>query len=348
MDEQAKNEVPVYPYGSVVARENGETEQFEASRKADMDCRDAIEQAINSGWDGVHLPEDTARGVLEQYGAERVAYVLATEMQMRDHDTRFSRSNRDWAQSIPMFLPVDRRWHLSMETHSVKLDEFITSARREMGRIPGLEDKVKGLKALPVYPHSLEYAREKKEMGQYWQSYFANVACKEALDSALSRYFQDNSLDTKAAAQEVAGLFGFDRTMHVLANSVRHVSWDERVSRDIVKWAESVPATDQPNAMGHDNSQDYRVGKTGSPGLMNLLVTEVRKEYTLAQEMERTANDQQSGNSSAKPSKEAESAKSEEKNKAFSNVPFYPYSREYAQDQGEMEQYRASRKANEA
>ena len=343
MDEQAKNEVPVYPHGRVIAMENGETEQYEASRRANIACWEAIEETINGKWNGVHLPEDAAHDVVEQFGAERVAYVLATQMQMRSNDTRFSLSNRDWAQSIPMFLPIDRRWYLSLEAHSVKLDEFITSARRDMVQIPGLEEKTKALRALPVYPHSVEYASKNKEMGQYWSSHFANIACKEALDSAISRYYRDNSLDTKAAIQEVAGLYGMDRTMHVLANSVRHISWDGRLSKSNVAWAESVPATDQPDRGGHDNSHDYRAGKSGSPGLLNLLVTEARKEYALAQE--RTEDGKQP---SATPSKETEPEKSAEKNNSFRNVPFYPYSRDYAQDQGETELYRASRKANEA
>ena len=90
------------------------------------------------------------------------------------------------------------------------------------------------------------------------------------------------------------GLYGFDRTLHVLANSIRHVAWDGRISRSNVQWAESMPVTDQPDRTGHDNSQDYRVGKRGSPGLTNLLVTAARKDYALDQE--RTAAQEQPEN----------------------------------------------------
>ena len=320
MDEQAKNEVPVYPYGQVVAMENGEAEQYEASRKADIACWEAIAESINGDRSGIHLPENIAHSVVEQFGAVRVAYVLATQMQMRASDTDFSRSNLDWAQSIPMFLPVDSRWYLSAETHSAKLDEFITSARREMGQIPGLREKEKALKAIPVYPHSVEYASEKKEMGQYWQSYFANVACKEALDSAISRHYSNNRLDTKAASLEVTNMYGFDRTLHVLANTLRHEPWDGRYSRSNVSWAESMPVTDQPDRTGNDNSQDYRVGLRGSSGLTNLLVNQVRKDYALVQAQQRAADGK--------------------------DIPVYRHTGSYAKASGELEQYRASRDAN--
>lgn len=152
MDEKNMRNIPVYPYGSAFARESGELEQYRASRNADKECGKAIEQAVNSGWDGFRLPDDTSQGILEQFGAERTAYVLATAIQLWETDERFSRSNRDWAQSIPMFAPVDNRWSHSFEIHSLKLDDFITKARRDMGRIPELEEKAKALKALPVYP----------------------------------------------------------------------------------------------------------------------------------------------------------------------------------------------------
>ena len=50
------------------------------SRKLNIDCKNAIEQAIAENFDGMSLKADTAIGVIEKYGEERVAFVLANTL----------------------------------------------------------------------------------------------------------------------------------------------------------------------------------------------------------------------------------------------------------------------------
>lgn len=42
------NTIPVYKYPAVYARENDELEQYRASHKANIACRDAIDNAIET------------------------------------------------------------------------------------------------------------------------------------------------------------------------------------------------------------------------------------------------------------------------------------------------------------
>ena len=65
-----------------------------------LECKEAIEKAIAENFDGTTLPRDTAKGVIEQYGKERVEYVLANTITHLSHDGRFSVNNKEWAKGI--------------------------------------------------------------------------------------------------------------------------------------------------------------------------------------------------------------------------------------------------------
>ena len=124
--------IPLYRENARYARTHDEIELFQASQKANIACRNAIESAIQKDFDGMNLSEDAARDVLAEFGQERVAHVLAATLQSKLHDSRFSASNRAWAESVPMFNVGTLRDDYIIRSHSVKLDCFVTLARKEM------------------------------------------------------------------------------------------------------------------------------------------------------------------------------------------------------------------------
>ena len=83
-----------------------------------------------------------------------------------------------------------------------------------------------GYKA-PVYPHTGSYAQEHGELEQYRASRRANIACRDAIDRAIAENYNGSRLDA-GGAKDVARMFGFERTMLVLANTIKVKSWDER------------------------------------------------------------------------------------------------------------------------
>ncbi len=126
----------VYLHDAAYARANGEIEQYHRSRKTNIDCKRAIEGAIRENFDGMHLNPDAARPVVEQFGAERVAHVLAATVRYFDWDGRFSRDNKAWAQTVPFVqdtdsLGMDRSTEYVVESHPAVLDGFIRLARKE-------------------------------------------------------------------------------------------------------------------------------------------------------------------------------------------------------------------------
>jgi len=129
-----------------------------------------------------------------------------------------------------------------------------------------------------VYEHSYQQANERGESKEYFASLRLNSDCAKAIDAALAKHYDYDSccLNTAAAAKEVAGQFGTDRMMYVLASTVRFHEHDGRFSRDNKEWAQTMPAYDN-----RDMSTAYLVGS--HPGLTNLLVNQVRHELLLAQ-----------------------------------------------------------------
>ena len=76
---------------------------------------------------------------------------------------------------------------------------------------------------IPVYKQSAEYAIEHDELPTYRESFRVNMACRDALESAIHESYHDYCLDTGKAATQVAAQFGIERMAYVLANT--HSRW---------------------------------------------------------------------------------------------------------------------------
>lgn len=85
----------------------------------------------------------------------------------------------------------------------------------------------------PIYEHSLQDAAGRGELDQFYASQELNIECAKAITAALSEHYNCSTycLDTAAVSKEVVDKFGLDRTMRVLANTVRHFDYDGRLSR---------------------------------------------------------------------------------------------------------------------
>ena len=60
--------------------EERDVDAYLDSRKLNIDCKKAIEEAIALNFDGLHLKEDAATQVLEQFGEERMTFVMANTL----------------------------------------------------------------------------------------------------------------------------------------------------------------------------------------------------------------------------------------------------------------------------
>ena len=122
-----------------------------------------------------------------------------------------------------------------------------------------------------VYPHTAAYAREHNELPQYRESLQANIACKEAIEKAVSENYHGWSADTKTAAVQVMAQFSVERIRYVLAATLQQKDWDGRISDDNKAWAKTIPVADEQN-------QHYFVVDQCHPGLTDLFVKRFREE----------------------------------------------------------------------
>lgn len=163
-DEAKKlRELPVYPYPADHAREQGELDVYRASFRANVSCKDAIEAAIRDNYHDNRLDAAAVGQVAEQFGQERMLYVLAATVRHFDYDGRISRDNKRWANTIPVYenkdgMGGDRTAQFVVCSHPGLTDLFLTGARREQ---PLTADEIKAeaarlLRKLqePVQPNS--------------------------------------------------------------------------------------------------------------------------------------------------------------------------------------------------
>ena len=225
--------------------------------------------------DGKRNPEKMKDSRTREVETESVAYTVCQHYGVETSDYSFG---------------YVAGWSSGKETKELKGSlETIRSTAAEM--IESLDEKLKVLlkdqeqtksplvSEVPVYKETAEHARNSGELEAYRASYKANVACKDAIEQAISNHYRDNRLSNEGT-KSVLAQFGAERVQYVLANTVQHKDWDGRISRDNKEWAKTVPI-----CVGNS---DYFVVDKSHPGLTDLFLTQTRKELE-ATEKEKTA-----------------------------------------------------------
>ena len=133
---------------------------------------------------------------------------------------------------------------------------------------------------LPLYRHDAAHAREQGDLDLYRASRRANIACKEAIEAAISEHYRDNRLD-KDAVPQVIEQFGYTRTLYVLANTVQQKDWNERFSPTNKAWAKTVDIPPNPDGFGGERNLDFVVDSHS--GLVDLFLSQARQDYLLLQ-----------------------------------------------------------------
>lgn len=119
---------PLYRWSLEDAVRNNERTEWRESYRENCDCARAIERAIEENYHDNRL-EDCTQDIIDQYGFDRVNWVLANTIQEKDHDGRFSPENKEWAKQT--HIPKDEaRWHYCVESHSGLTDLFTNQVRQ--------------------------------------------------------------------------------------------------------------------------------------------------------------------------------------------------------------------------
>ncbi len=130
--------IPIYLQSGIYARDHGELDVLRASLQANITCKDAIEKAILENYaDNCLNTTAIYDDVVGRFGADRVKLVLATTLQHKDWDARFSRDNRAWAKTVPMEDCFGARetdhsvYYVVEKSHSGLTNLFVSRFRKE-------------------------------------------------------------------------------------------------------------------------------------------------------------------------------------------------------------------------
>ena len=134
---EALRNLPVYIFSATFAKEHGELETYRSSHRANVDCKNAIEDAISEHYRDNCFDGSCVSGVIDRFGMERVAFVLANTVQDKDWDGRISEDNKAWAKEAP--VPNDynawggRRTHeyVCSQAHPGLINLFVNRFRKE-------------------------------------------------------------------------------------------------------------------------------------------------------------------------------------------------------------------------
>ena len=130
-----KNEQPIYKHSADHALETDELQAWRDSRDLNGACGRAIDKAINaSNYEEYRYDLATAaRAVIDEFGAERVAWVLASNVNYNENDGRLTNASRDWAKGINTEKPD---YHL--QSHKTLIEGFVEKFRKVEKEKPSL------------------------------------------------------------------------------------------------------------------------------------------------------------------------------------------------------------------
>ena len=87
-----------------------------------------------------------------------------------------------------------------------------------------------------LYRFSLRTAKDEGDLEHWQESHDENIRCRDFIDNIISEKYDGFYVPVESWEHTVKE-FGFDRTMWVLANTIRQRNGDKRFSTDNVKWA---------------------------------------------------------------------------------------------------------------
>lgn len=155
-----KEQTSLYTYPGHYASEHGELEQYRASYRANISCKEAIEHSIAAHYGNNRLDPACVKPVIERFGYERVFYVLANTVRQKDFDGRISQDNKAWAKTItvcedPDGFGCNRNVYFVVDRpHTGLTDLFLTQVRKayalEQEKKPSVHDALGKVSVQPT------------------------------------------------------------------------------------------------------------------------------------------------------------------------------------------------------
>ena len=261
------SDVPVYYESFGYAAENGEVDLYRISRQLNEECRNAIEEAIADYFDGMNLADDATKSVVEQFGMERMGYILAYTLNYNNHDGRYSHSNREWADTTckgERGSNIRTDW--IVRSHPTVLNGFVDMYRKELAAEQQREPEKPFVQQFYVVTDLQTNPMKIEKFGN--------------LDDAMSCYQQVPNFHLKA--------LGVEKTPDPLPGSLDIVQCKNGIDT-IVEDYKKVPGWDNPYIQNHVVAlvaealkvQDVAVAYEINDGYFHIQTSEDGYDYTL-------------------------------------------------------------------
>ena len=122
----------IYKYSWETAKYENELKEYQESKKENIKCKEAIEEAIRTHFDGMHLDTSCVSDIFDEFGYDRAMWVLAATVKNKSFDGRFSNINKGWARTIiPSHFDKYEFDEYAVQSHPAVLNGFIDSVRAE-------------------------------------------------------------------------------------------------------------------------------------------------------------------------------------------------------------------------
>lgn len=124
----------LYLYSLDQARREDEVMLWRDSLRENIRCKEAIEKALSENFDGMHLKDGIIPPLAEEYGVDRLTWVLANTVKEHPGDGRFRRENKEWAGTIP--IPKDsHNYEFSVGSHPEIVNGLISDYRKYLAEV---------------------------------------------------------------------------------------------------------------------------------------------------------------------------------------------------------------------
>lgn len=220
-------------------------------------------------------PEERKDRHTKEVEAESVAYTVCQRYGIETSDYSFGyiagwSSDKDTKELKGSLETIRSTAAEMIESIDAKLKVLLAEKSQEQTQEtpePVKEEKP-SYHDVPVYREMANYAYEAGELDMYRASRDANMACKEAIEAAISENYVDYRLSTRVAVETVLEQFSEDRVQYVLANTVQHHLHDGRYHAENKDWAGKISVCEE-------NSESFIVSQA-HPGLVNLFINQFK------------------------------------------------------------------------
>ena len=138
----------------------------------------------------------------------------------------------------------------------------------------------------PLYGKSIEEASELGERDKYFANMKENKRCEDAIVTAIADNYRNSRLDTDGVLSDVLKEFDFERVELVVAARLSNLSFDGRIDKSNVEWANGVLA-------GLSESERKKLCAdthlNSHPGLINLFANKIIDEERVLSQKEHTS-----------------------------------------------------------